>query len=190
MKRLAQLLLLVLLTACLSYGAVASKPDAAFAMQRVTAALQAANIPLHSAHIQFLATPVLKNPLAPLAVAAIRRRDAESAVVRLQCRNGGRDCLPFYVLLHWDRPMEREAAFDELNSPARIVPAAHAPQKPLVRAGQRATLLLQSNAMRVSTPIICLQSGGRGQEIRVTSLDRKKIAFAQVVEPGIVKGRF
>jgi Chaperone for flagella basal body P-ring formation len=180
----------LLLAASLSFAAIADqKPaDGAFALQRVVAALQAANVPLQSAQVHLLAVPVLKNPFAALAVTGITPRDAQSAVVRMQCRKGNGDCLPFYVLLHWGRPMEREAAFAELNSPARITTVSRVPDKPLVRAGQRATLLIENNQMRVATPIICLQSGSRGQKIRVTSLDRKRIAFAEVVEPGIVKG--
>jgi Chaperone for flagella basal body P-ring formation len=179
---------IIVLTASLFAANTDTQPaESAFSMQRVKAALEAANVPLQSAQIQLLAVPVLKNPFAALAVAGITRRDAESAVVRIRCRNGG-DCLPFYVLLHWQRPMERQAAFDELNSPARISMASLIPAKPLVRAGQRATMLIQNKEMRLATPIICLQSGGRGQTIRVSSLDHRRVVFAEVVEPGIVKG--
>ena len=51
----------------------------------------------------------------------------------------------------------------------------------LTRAGQKATMLLEENGMRISIGVICLQGGRLGQRIRVLDPVRRHIFRAEVL---------
>jgi hypothetical protein len=102
--------------------------------------------------------------------------------VELRCQDN-HECLPFYVLVH---------GLDRVNlilpeKRAQPGTAARAPQN-LIRGGDHATLILESRDSRISMPVICLQSGVRGQTIRVASTDRKQVFDAEIVATGMLKG--
>ena len=158
---------------------------------RILFALAARGVPIRSAEVEFLTPIVLSHPRATLKVARIERWQADSALARIACAAAG-ECVPFLVIVHWSDPLEREAALGP--APKDLLPARTfrqvEPAKPmLVRAGESATLLLENAKMHIATPIICLQSGSQGQQIRVSSLDHKRVALAEVVEPGVLRGR-
>lgn len=56
----------------------------------------------------------------------------------------------------------------------------------LVQAGKPATLLWQKEAMRLSTPVVCLRSGRYGDQIPVRTREGKHIMRARVVGVGTV----
>jgi len=58
----------------------------------------------------------------------------------------------------------------------------------VIRTGQRATIVLQGENLRATTSVICLQNGQRGESIRVSSLDRKRIMVGEIVGPGLLHG--
>jgi flagella basal body P-ring formation protein FlgA len=53
--------------------------------------------------------------------------------------------------------------------------------------GDPATLVFDNSRLRISLPVICLQSGSRGQTIRVESRDHKRFFKAKIVESGLLK---
>jgi Chaperone for flagella basal body P-ring formation len=102
--------------------------------------------------------------------------------VELRCQDN-HECLPFYVLVH---------GLDRVNlvlpeKRAQPLTAAKVPQN-LIRGGDHATLILEGRDSRISMPVICLQSGARGQTIRVASTDRKQVFDAEIVATGMLKG--
>ena len=60
----------------------------------------------------------------------------------------------------------------------------------VIRGGDHATLILESPDFRMRFPVICLQSGVRGQRVRVASPDHKQFYEAEIVAPGMLKGSF
>ena len=91
--------------------------------------------------------------------------------------------MPFYVLVHGLDTVELKAT--EVR--ALPAPAASAPQN-VIHGGDHAMLILESADSRMSLPVICLQSGVRGQTIRVASPDHRQVYEAKVVAPGMLKG--
>jgi hypothetical protein len=155
---------------------------------QILSAVAAARVPVRSAEVEFLTPIVLNLPGAMLRLAHIERSQSDSAVARLTCANPG-ECLPFFVILHWSDPGERIAVLGPLRSqPVRVNPAPRAAKVLLVRAGRQATLLMQNEKMRIATAIICLQNGSLGEQIRVSSLDHRRIMTAEVVDSGLLKG--
>jgi flagella basal body P-ring formation protein FlgA len=65
---------------------------------------------------------------------------------------------------------------------ARLSPAPN-----IVRAGSAVKLLIDGKNMRITVPVVCLQSGRQGQTIRVASSDRKRVYQAQVISQEFVR---
>lgn len=68
----------------------------------------------------------------------------------------------------------------------RSVPPA-AKQPPVVRAGQRRTLIVQGRGFQFSVLALCLASGAAGEKIRVIDPQSKKIYVAEIINPKILK---
>jgi hypothetical protein len=55
-------------------------------------------------------------------------------------------------------------------------------------AGQRVTLVLEDSHMRITVPVLAIDSGAAGTEVRVSSLDRKQVFHGVVADPFTVRG--
>jgi hypothetical protein len=119
---------------------------------------------------------------AELRVSSVTNRTDGALKVKLRCRDN-HECLPFYVLVHG----LDQAHLILPERRAQPLAAAVASQN-LIRGGDHATLILESPDSRISMPVICLQSGVRGQTIRVASTDRKQFFEAEIVATGMLKG--
>jgi hypothetical protein len=148
--------------------------------QHVVDALGLSGIAVGSEQIEFLSG--INGPRESMRVVSVSDGTAGTVKVKLRCRDN-HECLPFYVLVH---------GLDEENVGSKkplSSPAAKATSVPsMIRGGDHATLILESSDSRMSFPVICLQSGARGQRVRVVSTDRKQLFDAEVVAPGILKG--
>jgi hypothetical protein len=174
-------------------GAAPAPDRFAISPGRVSSALQQAGILAKSSQVEFLSavTSMAENP--QLTVVNVSRwRDGDSKAL-LRCRNN-RECLPFYVVLHDNKATGRISA-NFVNSPqskpnAGLKPRQQSAEKPLVRGGQRATLIIKNRDLRISLPVICLENGKRGETIRLSSPDRKQKYTGEVVEAGLLQGNF
>ena len=107
--------------------------------------------------------------------------------LRINCTVPG-ECLPFFVVLNLHDKKHASAAQDLLNSsfsPALPISPA---STPVVRAGERAVLLLEDHHMQITLPVITIDTGKLGTEVRVTSLDRKQTYRGFVIETGVIRG--
>ncbi len=107
--------------------------------------------------------------------------------LRLACK-ALHQCLPFFASV--DLGSHTDALATQLT--LRSHPAANEPMakmtRPTLHAGQQATLLLESDHMRITLPVISIDSGGIGSEVRVASLDRKQTYHGTVTDPTVVRG--
>ena len=154
--------------------------------ERVLAALGSVHLSGKTPQVQILSAVATKAPAAVLQLAGIERWKDKDALVKFRCARG--ECLPFFVALHWQTREEREGAL-AASSVNRTVRSSLR-HEPLVRAGQQATLITSTNRFNARTPIICLQAGSQGQKVRIASMDHKRIALAEVVDSGILRGSF
>jgi hypothetical protein len=186
-KRLKQFMWL--LSAILMLGANAHAADSrpSLSKRQVADAMISAGIPVKAAQVEFLSQLSASEDVS-LQVVTIRTSTEGTATVKLRCHDN-RECLPFYVLVHDVRSAgvsdvhhrrvqiaTGQARTDKVSSPR------------LVRGGDHATLLLETSDFRISLPVICLESGMRGQRIRVTSRDGRRFYKGEVVEVGILRG--
>jgi hypothetical protein len=116
-------------------------------------------------------------PTPRLKVVSVDVLDGESDKVRLQCEQPN-TCLPFYVLLHWGQPGDRQNG--------RTTQPVRKPENILVRAGRAAVLVFEGDFLRMTLPVMCLQNGGLGQQVRVLNKETKKTYLAHVTALGVV----
>ncbi|MBZ5628026.1 MAG: flagella basal body P-ring formation protein FlgA [Acidobacteriia bacterium] len=64
-------------------------------------------------------------------------------------------------------------------------PAAKRP--PVIRAGQRRTLIVQGRGFQFTVPALCLGSGAAGEKIRVVDPQSKKIYVAEILNRQFLK---
>lgn len=150
-------------------------------LRKITGALMVAGFSTDANQIDVL-SGVTTTETANIYVARATRGPGDLIKVKLRCHDN-RECLPFYVLVH---------GIDEtsltLSSLGLAPPIKASPPKNLMRGGEHATLILETPDSRMSLPVICLQSGVLGQEIRVTSLDHRQFYDAKIVAVGLLKG--
>jgi hypothetical protein len=95
--------------------------------------------------------------------------------------------LPFFVTARLGgelpmSPFRPSTEFSRLATPPAIVAVSARPvkQEILVAPGERATLMLRSDALRIFVDVVSLERGTLGQQIRVRMVDTGKIFNAQV----------
>lgn len=59
-----------------------------------------------------------------------------------------------------------------------------------MRAGSRATLVMDDQRSHIQVAVISLQNGMAGHRIRVSSPDHKQVYFGEVVSANLLKGSF
>jgi flagella basal body P-ring formation protein FlgA len=150
--------------------------------RQVADAMAVAGIAVNVNQIELLSGTSSTRENADVRVVSVTDQTAGAVKVKLRCQDN-QECLPFYVLVH---------GLDRVNLSSTIVRAvpavkASSPQN-VIRGGDHATLILESPDSRMRLPVICLQSGVRGQTTRVASPDRRQLFNAEIIAPGILKG--
>jgi hypothetical protein len=107
--------------------------------------------------------------------------------VRLGCGNAG-ECLPFFVTVHGSQPQAASTQAVENPLPRNMKPNPDAASSS-IRAGSKATLLLDGGHVHIRIKVVCLQNGSAGQVIRVVSLDHRQTYMAEISEGNILRGK-
>lgn len=107
-------------------------------------------------------------------------------LLRLDC-DSRRECLPFHAVL-------RTAQFDQppsrLHQPAGFRGSPEAlgvSRTPLVRSGNAVELVEQLPGVRLRVHVVCLQSGGLGDRIRVENRETHRVVSATVAGRDLVR---
>jgi hypothetical protein len=152
-------------------------------VQRVADAMAFAGIAVNPNQIEFLSGASWTGENAKVRFVSVTRGTAGTMKVKLRCQNN-HECLPFYVLV------EGIDGVDRNGLGAGAAPTIKASSLPsVIRAGDHATLIVETPDSRMSFPVICLQSGARGQRIRAASPDRRRTYDAEVIAAGMLKGK-
>jgi len=151
-------------------------------VQGTVDALARAGIVVGPYQVEFLSGIRSARESANVRVVSVTSSSSGTAKVKMRCQDN-RECLPFYVLVHQIDGVKLG------SSRAAVVPeTTPVSPKNVIRSGDHATLVLETPDARMSFPVICLQSGVRGQRIRAASPDRRQFYYAEVVAPGMLKG--
>ncbi len=100
-----------------------------------------------------------------------------TAHVRVRCQNES-VCLPFYASVHL--APSQTAAHE---------PSARVEQPvPVLRAGEHASMVIDSGRLHLKVPVTCLSSGAVGSTIRVAGPARMKVFEVSVLDGATVRG--
>jgi hypothetical protein len=109
--------------------------------------------------------------------------------VKLSCRLAGK-CLPFFVIVSRSQPVAGSATSLSDGSPLDTNLSTSPHSQITMRAGSRATLVMDDERSQIRVAVISLQNGMAGHRIRVSSPDHKQIYFGEVVSASLLKGSF
>lgn len=169
--------------------AVDSSPRAVITREQITDALAHSGVKVNSSQVEPLCAVTTTELQPRLQVVSVEPLDETTAKVRLQCDRSS-ICLPFYSLLHWANKEQARSAAARWDATARVRhPRRRLPSDQiLVHNGRRAILVFAGADYRIQLPVLCLENGARGQWVRVSSTDRKKMYLARVVSPTVLEG--
>ena len=157
-------------------------PRTPISRERILGALHSSGISILPEQMEELSGMTAAEPNPPLKVLSIDMLDGESDKVLLRCEHPS-TCLPFYVLVHWGRAENGSLRPGRTEKPVRSDPRV---ENALVRSGRTVILLLEGEYIHMKLPVLCLQNGERGQQVRVISRDTKKRYVARVTGRGVV----
>ena len=126
-------------------------------------------------------------PSPQLTLGSPERSGPTQIRVRVTCAQSGQ-CLPFMVVADLHNPAAALAAQRQLAPHTEAKASGQGTAGEMLRAGQHATLLLEDERMRISLPVISIDTGAPGAQVRVASLDRKQTFRAVVSAAATVRG--
>ncbi len=154
--------------------------------EQIHHALGASGAAVDLEQIELLSQMTSAEPNPRLKVVSIEPWNDSTAKVRMHCERAGA-CLPFYVLLRWQNQEHATSAMSDWTDSRRAgSPRKLRGEEILIRTGKAATLVFEGKNMRMTLPVVSLQTGARGQNIRVISKDRKRVYVARIVNSEIV----
>jgi hypothetical protein len=113
--------------------------------------------------------------------------------LELRCATVG-ECLPFFAILDVEKAKLVSA---ELQLKSQGAAAGHQTatqviasrsSQPQVRGGSRVVMIIQDDHMDIHLHVLAIDTGAMGQQVRVSTFDRKKIFHATVTGEGTVTG--
>jgi hypothetical protein len=112
----------------------------------------------------------------------------DRTIVKMACHRPG-TCLPFYAIVSLPAAAAPASAGKSGGSAQRI--AALKPSAEVaMRAGTRATLVMNDDRTHIQVAVVSLENGAVGRKIRVASPDHKQVYLAEVVNAHLLKRSF
>ncbi|HEX4322506.1 MAG TPA: hypothetical protein VHZ52_16450 [Acidobacteriaceae bacterium] len=167
----------VALPAAHAAGRVAIETD------RIASAITRAGLPVSAHQVTLLSDVEAATGAPALKVESMQRAGDGRTMVRLSCA-AAEECLPFYVAIRGNDDVRK---LQDLNSP--IEQTKPTGKAIVMRSGSQATLLLDGDRIHIQLAVVCLESGGVGQAIRVSGKDRKMVYRAEIVDGTTLRGR-
>jgi hypothetical protein len=109
--------------------------------------------------------------------------------VKLACHLPGK-CLPFYAIVSCPRATIATATIASSASPGFRTALLNANSEITMRAGTRATLVMDDDRSRIQIAVISLENGMAGHRIHVASPDHRQVYVGEVVNARLLKGSF
>jgi hypothetical protein len=159
-------------------------PRTPISREAILGALHSSGMQIRPDQMEQLSGMTANEPNPLLKILSVEMLDGEADKVLLRCEHSN-TCLPFYVLVHWGKPGDPSGTRFTQSS-GRMTQPALPRENTMVRSGRTATLMLEGEYIHMTLPVLCLQNGGRGQQVRVISKDTKRRYVAWVVAPGVV----
>jgi len=181
-----RLVAIVVLWAAALLPAAAQSSRFSITPDQVASAINGAGLHVSADQVTLLSNIVSAAGNPGLKVDSIEKWADQKLMVRLECANPG-ECLPFIVAVRLDgAQQERQALSARLQSVS--LPATPRATE-VIRAGSMAVLFLEGPHVHIQLSVVCLENGSIGQDIRVTTRDRRLTFVAKVLNDSAVQGR-
>jgi hypothetical protein len=152
---------------------------------------------LSGGQVSLLANVVAATPYPVLDILAVEPLTIQSnqagsqlqSIVKLGCHITG-VCLPFYAKVTRSEEPASNTAVDSSAPPLVIASAFKSRPAIAMRAGARATLVMDDDRAHIQVAVVTLETGIIGHKIHVASPDRKQTYIAEVVNAHLLKGSF
>ena len=187
-----------LMAAITTLGWGQSQPQNRFALTagQVARALSGKGMPTVDGQVSLLTRVVATEPdpaldivsVAPFSKGLVAGRSTVRWRVKLACHVAGK-CLPFFVIVSWPQSATGPATSISTSSFHRNMLTGPNSQITM-RAGSRATLVMDDQRSHIQVAVISLQNGMAGHRIRVSSPDHKQVYFGEVVSANLLRGSF
>ena len=119
---------------------------------------------------------------------------AHQARLRIVCRVPAA-CLPFFATAVWPDSVEPVSPPSGQSLAGRTTPVSTEPKIPTqesspqrLRAGAPVVLMLEGERIHIRLQAISLQAGDPGENVRVSTRDRRQTYVAQIVSPTLLRG--
>ena len=178
------LLVLLLLGSCVR-AVAATIPRYPVQPSSVVSALSYAGVDLQVTDISLPVALTAAEQFPQFVIGSAESEGSRQVRVRLSCRHAG-VCVPFFAELTLEDAAQTKAALQRLQA---LFASDRAPASAtgVLRAGQHTVLFLEDNFMRISLPVISIDTGVAGAEVRVGTLDHKQSFRGIVTDDGTVR---
>jgi hypothetical protein len=179
--------------AAVGWPALAATRHYAVSAEQVAASVTGLGVQLMPDQVSLLTDVTATTPTPSLQVRFVERVEADRFMVRLEC-GSQEDCMPFIASVHASGETATRLSAVSLRSSLRgSLSSSDSNTRSdavFMRSGSRAILQLDNEHVHIRIPVICLESGVAGKTIRVTDKDHTRVYSAQVVQAGLLQGRF
>lgn len=153
----------------------------------VVAALRVAGVSITPSQVHLPVQITVNSPRPMLIVSGAELLADGRMRVRLVC-NPAHECIPFFASIdlgQGNRALKAVASLSSSSHPDLPISTAG---RPALRPGEHTVLLMEDDHMRIALPVISIDSGAIGSEVRVSSLDRKRVYRGVVLSSQAVQG--
>ena len=188
---------LMVVTSLTSWGEIHAQRGFALTAHQVARTLSNSGIQISEEQVSLLARVVATDPDPALDILSVEPLDVQLAAkypeartrVKMACHQPG-TCLPFFVVVRFSEGTAERgasasgsaAAFgSEFLKPGGLI---------TMRAGTRATMVMDDGRSHIQVAVISLENGITGHKIRVASPDHKQIYVAEVLGANLLKRSF
>jgi hypothetical protein len=154
----------------------------------IAATMSTVGVPVSADQVTPLSDVVSSKPSPAMRVRSVSRLENGELLARLEC-TASEECLPFFVSVRTSQGGGAQADGGTVSALPVSLTQKQEPRSIVVRAGAKAMLELDGSHVQIRMPVVCLQSGGIGQTIRVMDKSHRQVYQAEVVDDGFVKGR-
>lgn len=142
-------------------------------------------------NLQLLGSPPSLPPGASLHLVSVRKGFTPGTwLLRLDC-SSRRDCLPFHAVLSAAAGGAASQANEWTSAVQALAPGSRRQPGPsavlLAHSGERVSLVEELAGMRLQVKVVCLQSGGLGDRIRVQNPATHRVLLATVAGKDLVR---
>ncbi len=153
----------------------------------VIRALQRAGVPVDMVHLQMPQNLTANSNQPSLQIAGAELLSDGGLRLRISCERVA-ECQPFFVDTAGKGHETDLVTLASLRPTLPGPETRNAPNRAVLRAGAQVQMLLEDERMRISIPVVTIDTGTVGAEVRVSSLDHKQTFRAFVVSAAVVRG--